>query len=90
MVLLEALALRRSVIASRVGGIPEVVSHGTSGMLVSPADAGELAVSIRAMIDDRSKAAIFGAAGRDQVEREFSANMMAERTARMYRSLCGH
>ena len=88
LVLLEALALQRPVIATRVGGIPEVVSDGTSGMLVRPAEAGELAACIKEMIENRDKAAAFGAAGRSQVWREFSAKMMAERTAGMYRLLC--
>ena len=87
MVLLEAFALKRPVIASRVGGIPEVVSHGHSGMLVSPSNAAELASAIRSLIEDPVKAAAYGAAGRSQVECEFSASIMANRTAEMYRSL---
>jgi len=87
MVLLEALALKRPVIASRVGGIPEVVSHGLSGILVRPANAGELAAGLVEMIQDREKTMAFGAAGRNQVEHEFNASMMANRTAAMYRSL---
>lgn len=90
MVLLEALALRRPVIATRVGGIPEVVSHGISGLLVNPADADELSSSIRALIKDSNKAAAFGEAGRRKVEREFGAENMAARTANMYRSLFEH
>ncbi len=88
MVLLEALALKRPVIASRVGGIPEVVLHGTSGILVGPANAGELADGLREMVQNRAKAAEFGTAGRRQVEQEFSASIMANRTADMYQSLC--
>lgn len=87
MVLLEAFALRRPVIASRVGGIPEVVSHGQSGLLVKPADVGELAEGINAMIEDQSKTLAFGIAGRSRVECEFSANTMADRTVAMYQSL---
>lgn len=88
MVLLEALALKAPVVASRVGGIPEVVSDGTSGMLVGPADADELAAGINDMIEDQTRAVAFGVAGRRQVEHEFSASIMANRTAEMYRSLC--
>lgn len=88
MVLLEALALKRAVIASRVGGIPEVVSHGVSGMLVSPGNAAELATGIRELVQDRAKAEEFGVAGRRQVEQEFDASLMANRTAAMYHSLC--
>lgn len=87
MVLLEAFALKRPVIASRVGGIPEVVSHGHSGMLVSPSNAAELASAIRNLIEDPAKEAACGAAGRSRVECEFSARIMANRTAEMYRSL---
>lgn len=90
MVLLEALALKRPIIASRVGGIPEVVSHGQSGMLVSPANADELAAGLRDMVQDRAKATAFGIAGRSQVEQEFNASIMANRTATMYRSLFSH
>lgn len=87
MVLLEAFALKRPVIASRVGGIPEVVSHGESGILVSPSNPDELAAAISALIEDQSKALAFGETGRCQVECEYSAKMMADRTASMYRTL---
>ena len=87
MVLLEALALVRPVIASRVGGIPEVVSHGVSGLLVNPADAEALATGLVEMMRDPVKTAALGDAGRRQVEREFDAGHMANRTAVMYRSL---
>lgn len=87
MVLLEAFALKRAVIASRVGGIPEVVSHGYSGVLVSPTNAGDLASAMKSLIEDPSKSIAFGAAGRGQVESEFSASLMAARMAELYRSL---
>ena len=87
MVLLEAFALKRPVIASRVGGIPEVVSHGYSGTLVSPTNAGDLASAMKSLIEDPSKSIAFGAAGRGRVESEFSASLMAARTAELYRSL---
>ena len=87
MVLLEAFALKRPVIASGVGGIPEVMAHGTSGLLVGPDNATELAAALEELIQDRVKAAAMGSAGRKQVEREFNASLMANRTAAMYRAL---
>lgn len=87
MVLLEALALRRPVIATRVGGIPEVVSHGNSGLLVTPTNAGDLAKAMGSLIEDPSKSASFGVAGRLRVESEFSARLMADRTVWLYESL---
>ena len=88
MVLLEAFALKRPVIASRVGGIPEVVSHGHSGILVSPGNHEELAAAISKMIKDPARAEALGIAGQRQVEDNFSASLMADRTAGIYRSLC--
>lgn len=88
MVLLEAFALKRPVIASRVGGIPEVVSHGESGILVNPAKPDELARAIGALIDDQVTAVAFGVAGRARIEADFSASTMANQTAGMYRSVC--
>jgi glycosyltransferase involved in cell wall biosynthesis len=88
MVLLEALALKRPVVASRVGGIPEVVSHGLSGMLVNPGNDTELAVGLQQLIQDREVAASLGVAGRNRVEQEFDAALMAKRTATMYQSIC--
>lgn len=87
MVLLEALALKRSVIASRVGGIPEVVLNGQSGLLVRPSNVDELASSLREMIQDPCKASELGTMGRSHIEQEFDASMMANRTAALYRSL---
>lgn len=88
MVLLEAFALKRPVIASRVGGIPEVVSHGHSGILVRPGNPEELAAAIGEIIKDPARAEAFGKAGHRHVEDDFSASMMADRTAGIYRSLC--
>ncbi len=87
MVLLEALALRRPVVASRVGGIPEVLADGYSGVLVRPNNAEELAAAIQSLIENPSKAVDFGASGRRRVESEFSAGLMATRTAELYRTL---
>lgn len=88
MVLLEAYALKRPVVASHVGGIPEVVTHDRSGLLVSPEDPQAFAEAMSDIIEDQVKALAFGETGRSQVEGEFSARIMADRTAEVYRSLC--
>lgn len=88
MVVLEALALRRPVVATRVGGIPEVIAHDRSGKLVTPGDAAELAVVLQELIERPDTAKALGDEGRRRVEREFSASTMAERTAGLYRALC--
>ena len=87
MALLEALAMERPVVATRVGGVPEVVEHGVNGLLVDPADTLSLIGSIRELIEDRPKAISLGKAGRARIEQEFSANLMAARMLGMYRGL---
>jgi glycosyltransferase involved in cell wall biosynthesis len=87
MVLLEALAMARPVVATRVGGIPQVVEHGISGLLVEPWREDELAQSCIAVMDDYGFAQELGFAGRKHVEERFSARLMAENVAQLYRTL---
>ena len=88
MVLLEALALQRPVVASRVGGIPEVITHDRSGKLVCAGDARELALTLYQLIERPDKAGALGVEGRKQVEHEFGAHTMAGKTADLYQSWC--
>jgi glycosyltransferase involved in cell wall biosynthesis len=87
MGLLEAMALRRAVVASCVGGIPEVIDHGVNGLLVAPKNVMELAYGLEQIVTDLSLATQLGQAGAARVEAEFSATVMAGRTARLYSSL---
>ena len=92
---LEAMACETAVVASRVGGIPEVVVDGETGTLVDldPADpAGferDLAEAVNALVRDPERAAAMGAAGRRRAVEEFSWDAVAARTAELYRSLTG-
>ena len=90
MVLLEALALQRPVVATRVGGIPEVIAQGGTGLLAEPADALSLAGFIQELIEDQSKAVRIGKAGRIRVEEEFNARSMAEKTVALYEKVLGN
>jgi glycosyltransferase involved in cell wall biosynthesis len=87
MVLLEALTLARPVVATRVGGIPEVIESGISGLLIAPGREDELAKSCIALMDDSDYARRLGAAGRQRVVEHFSASAMANNVAEIYRSL---
>ena len=82
---LEAMACGTAVVASRVGGIPEVVVDGETGVLVPPGEPGALAAAVSALCGDPERAARFGAAGRRRVEAEFSWERIAERTLAVYR-----
>ena len=87
MALLEALALGRPVVASRVGGIPEVIQHGVTGLLTTPENEEELAQNCMAVMDDLKLGQTLGAAGQRRIEEEFSAGVMADKVAEIYRTL---
>ena len=87
MVLLEALALARPVVASRVGGIPEVVEDRVTGWLVAAGREAELAEACMALMDDYELAEKLGLAGQQRVRERFSVRYMAEEVADVYRSL---
>ncbi|MDT4893683.1 MAG: alpha-maltose-phosphate synthase [Pseudonocardiales bacterium] len=90
---LEAMACETAVVASAVGGIPEVVADGVTGLLVPQAavtaeefEAG-LAAAINALCADPDRAAAMGRAGRERAVREFGWDTIAHRTVELYRSL---
>jgi len=84
---LEAMACGTAVVASAVGGIPEVVEDGVTGLLVPPKDTQALAAAINALIERPARAADFGASGRARAVAEFSWEAVAARTAGLYASL---
>ena len=89
LVVLEAFAAGTPVVASRVGGIPEVVAEGESGSLVSPADPAALAEAIVELLTDPQKRERFARAGRARVERELSWDSVATETCQVYADVSG-
>ena len=87
MALLEAMAAARAVVASRVGGIPEIIEDGFEGHLVEPMDVKGLAERCRRLIESPDVARKMGEQGRKRVERDFSATTMADRVASVYKEL---
>ncbi|MBU6435506.1 MAG: glycosyltransferase family 4 protein, partial [Nitrospirae bacterium] len=87
MALLEAMAASRAVVASRVGGIPEIVEDGFEGFLVEPMDPDSLAERCRRLIASPDVARKMGEQARKRVERDFSATAMADRVASVYKEL---
>lgn len=81
---LEAMACGAPVVATRVGGIPEVVVDGETGWLVPPGDPQALADAVRGVLAEPERAAGFGEAGRRRVEARFSWDRIAERTLEVY------
>jgi len=87
MALLEAMAASRAVVSSRVGGIPEIVEDGFEGFLIEPMDVNGLAERCRRLIESPDVARKMGAQARNRVERDFSATVMADRVALVYKEL---
>lgn len=87
--ILEAYALGRPVIGARIGGIPELVADGGTGLLVEPGHAAGLAEAMVALAElPAARRAAMGAAGRDWVRREFSPDRYRERTLNLYEAIC--
>ncbi len=79
MVVLQAQAHARPVIATRAGGLPEMVEDGKDGLLAEPGNAGSLAAAIRRLAADPALAERLGRAGRRRVEREYTADRYYQR-----------
>lgn len=89
LVLLEAMAAGRPVVASMVGPIPEIVVDGVTGLLVHPGDPAALAEAIIRLLRDPELAAAYGQAGRARVERDLRVETMVARTEALYDELLG-
>jgi glycosyltransferase involved in cell wall biosynthesis len=84
LVFLEAMAMRRPVVAVDNGGTPEVVEHGRSGLLSPPWDIQGLADNMRTLLLDRELRERMGEAGRRRVLEQFSADRMARDAGAAY------
>jgi starch synthase len=100
---LESMACERPVVATAVGGIPEVVVDGETGLLVpvgfrsddpmTPADperlANDLAAAINLLMADPERRAAMGSAGRRRAVEQFSWSSIAQQTVALYQGLLG-
>jgi glycosyltransferase involved in cell wall biosynthesis len=81
-----AYAAGKPVVATRVGGLPEAVRHGETGLLVAPGDEGALADALVELLRDGARRRAMGAAGRRMQEAEFGPAVVAARTLDVYRA----
>jgi glycosyltransferase involved in cell wall biosynthesis len=79
LVLAEGMALKKPIVATRVGGIPEVVQDKVTGLLVPPKDPHSLAQAIMTLLQDRNLAVTLGEAGRKRAEAHFDIKKMIEK-----------
>jgi glycosyltransferase involved in cell wall biosynthesis len=85
-VLVEAMAAGLPIVASRVGGIPDLVKNGKNGLLIPPADASALAKTISDLLSDKEKRNRMGEAGKKMC-RQYSAEAMVEQIENLYTAL---
>ena len=87
LVLLEGMAAGRAVVGTRVGGIPEIVRDGETGLLVAPGDPGALASALLRLLHDPQLASGLAAGGARYVRENLTIDQMVERTERLYTEL---
>jgi glycosyltransferase involved in cell wall biosynthesis len=84
---LEAMACGKPVVATRVGGIPEVVQDGLTGFLVPPRTPTELARAVKQFVQNPDLSRAMGLAGRKRVENHFTHTVQAEKILAIYQAV---
>lgn len=87
LVLLEAMAAARPVVAAASGAIPEIVVHGETGLVVPPGDEAALARALAELVGDPARARAMGEAGRRRLEERFPLERMIDAYVALYREL---
>ncbi len=87
MIILEAMASKVPVVASAVGGIPEMIKEGENGFLVPPKDSDSLAKKLLLLVNDKGLRKRMGEAARKDVEESFSETEMIYKTQQVYLDL---
>ena len=89
LVILEAMAAARPVIASRIAGPAEIISHGVDGLLVTPGSADELASSLQTLWHDPERAIEMGRKGLDKARTQYTPGLHYDRLMRHFREVAG-
>ena len=87
MVVLEAAAAGVPVVASRVGGIPDLVDHGVNGLLFDPHDPGSIRENVRLALNNRSRSRSMAETGKRLAKERFHPVAVAEQHLAMYREV---
>jgi len=86
-VIIEAMSCERAVVATRAGGVPEIVVDGTTGIMVPPRDQVKMAEAIIYLLDHEDEARQMGIDGHRRVEQCFSIGQHVELVQKLYDSL---
>jgi glycosyltransferase involved in cell wall biosynthesis len=86
---LEAMAMRKPVVATATGGLPEIVQDGETGIVVSPGDPDVLAQSVSRLLQDSARCRQLGEAGRTRVATHFTVETMMDQLVSGYGALLG-
>lgn len=87
LVLIEAMSYGKPVISSRIGGIPEVVEDGSTGILCNPGNEEEFADAIIKLIEDNEQRKMMGARGKERVQKMFSMERLADDLERIFNQI---
>jgi len=87
MLTLEAMAMEKPIVATRIDGITEQITDGVEGILVQPGEPIALAAAINKVIENKEFARSLGLAARKKVEKEFTVEKMISETEKVYKSL---
>jgi glycosyltransferase involved in cell wall biosynthesis len=86
-VILEALAYQKPVVASNVGGIPEIISNNVNGLLIPPNNPSALADDVIYLLGNKENSLKLGAKGRETVQKKFSFEVVAKQAIQIYEEL---
>jgi glycosyltransferase involved in cell wall biosynthesis len=81
------MAAGKPVVATKVGGSPEMVTDGVTGYLVPPADSDSLAKAVIDLLQDSGKARVMGEQGRKTVHEKFTLEAMTKSYEKLYQKL---
>ena len=89
LAVLEYMEAARPIVATAVGGVPDLIDDGVHGLLVRPQDPQALARAISALLDDRARAGELAANARARARREFDLSVTVDRVGALYHDLLG-
>jgi len=82
--LLQAMAMAKPMVATRVGGIPDIMEDGVNGLLIPPEDPEALVDAVLKLLDDQTSAQHLGLEAKDLIEKKYTAQQMAEQIYQVY------